>query len=197
MPSRPPTLPDHLDVDLAGLSAAVEPWVASLAVRDQRVQPLPDARNIRFYQTTGLLDRPARYDGRVARYGVRHLLQLVAIRALQAQGLTLAQIQQACAGISDAELRELIASAIDAAPTARTPGARRSSSAARQASRSDPLREGGTPLVTIELTAGVTVTIDTRVHPHAASTIDTLQRALASARHLTVAPTPARRGAMP
>jgi len=43
-----------------------------------RVREVPDKRTIRYYTTLGLLDRPAEYRGRVAYYGRRHVLQLVA-----------------------------------------------------------------------------------------------------------------------
>ncbi len=49
------------------------------------------ARNIRFYIARGLL-APPRGAGRAAAYGPEHLQRLKAIRELQAQGLTLAEI---------------------------------------------------------------------------------------------------------
>src|SRR3954452_105990 len=58
-----------------------------------RVRDVPDQRVIRWYTSTGLVDRPAGGRGRGARYGVRQLRQLVAIKRLQAQGLPLAEIQ--------------------------------------------------------------------------------------------------------
>lgn len=70
-----------------------------------RVTEVPDPRLIRWYATIGLLDRPTIGPGRVARYGRRHLLQLVAVKRLQAQGLSLAQIQHRLAGATDAQLR--------------------------------------------------------------------------------------------
>ena len=72
-----------------------------------RVRDLPDRRAIRWYTTTGLVDRPLAMRGRSALYGNRHLLQLVAVKRRQAQGRTLAQIQVELAGASDAELTEL------------------------------------------------------------------------------------------
>src|SRR4051795_208637 len=72
-----------------------------------RVRDLPDRRAIRWYTTTGLVDRPLAMRGRAALYGNRHLLQLVAVKRRQAQGRTLAQIQLELAGASDAELTEL------------------------------------------------------------------------------------------
>jgi DNA-binding transcriptional MerR regulator len=69
-----------------------------------RVRHLPDQRAIRWYTTIGLVDRPAATRGRTAMYGPRHLLQLVAIKRLQAQGLSLVAIQAELAGATDAQL---------------------------------------------------------------------------------------------
>jgi DNA-binding transcriptional MerR regulator len=79
------------------------------AAPDARVSAAPDARTVRYYTTLGLLDRP-RIDGRQARYGERHLLQLLAIKALQAFDLPLAEIQRRLYGRGDAELKALIES---------------------------------------------------------------------------------------
>jgi DNA-binding transcriptional MerR regulator len=72
-----------------------------------RVRDLPDRRAIRWYTTTGLVDRPLAMRGRSALYGNRHLLQLVAVKRRQAQGRTLAEIQAELAGATDAELNDL------------------------------------------------------------------------------------------
>src|SRR5260370_33668264 len=80
-----------------------------------RVREVPDRRTIRYYTTLGLLDRPAEMRGRTALYGRRRLLQLVAIKRLQAQGLSLAGVQERVVGLSDAALRRL-AAVEDAAP---------------------------------------------------------------------------------
>ena len=74
-----------------------------------RVRSLPDLRTIRYYTTLGLLDPPAEMRGRKAFYGRRHLVQLVAIKRLQSRGLSLAQVQQALAGMDDRALAELAA----------------------------------------------------------------------------------------
>src|SRR5271165_1203766 len=75
--------------------------------RNGRVRDIPDLRTIRYYTTAGLLDRPAEMRGRTALYGQRHLLQLVAIKQLQARGLSLSQVQERLAGATDAMLRRL------------------------------------------------------------------------------------------
>jgi DNA-binding transcriptional MerR regulator len=72
-----------------------------------RVRDVPDRRTIRYYTTLGILDRPAGWRGRTALYGLRHLLQLVAIKRLQTHGLSLAEIQGRLLGLSDPALQEL------------------------------------------------------------------------------------------
>jgi len=69
----------------------------------------PDARAVRWYASIGLVDRPVGGRGRGARYGVRHLRQLVAVRRLQADGWSLADIQGRLAGADDDTLSELAA----------------------------------------------------------------------------------------
>src|SRR3954449_2818666 len=63
-----------------------------------RVRDVPDRRAIRWYATRGLVDRPIATRGRVALYGPRHLLQLVALKRRQAEGRTLAEIQPELTG---------------------------------------------------------------------------------------------------
>ncbi|MEZ6185188.1 MAG: MerR family transcriptional regulator [Planctomycetota bacterium] len=72
-----------------------------------RVRAVPDRRTIRYYTTLGLLDRPAELRGRTALYARRHLLQLVAIKRLQAEGLSLSEVQTRLAGLDDAALERL------------------------------------------------------------------------------------------
>jgi DNA-binding transcriptional MerR regulator len=72
-----------------------------------RVTERPDARMIRWYATKGIVDRPSGTRGRSALYGPRHLLQVVAVKRLQARGHSLADIQARLAGATDADLRRL------------------------------------------------------------------------------------------
>jgi DNA-binding transcriptional MerR regulator len=88
-----------------------------------RVRAVPDRRTIRWYTTIGLLDRPAEMRGRTALYGRRHLLQIVAIKRLQATGIPLAEIQARLAGATNgmlARLAELPDAPVAAAPRGRT-----------------------------------------------------------------------------
>jgi DNA-binding transcriptional MerR regulator len=74
-------------------------------------------RNIRYYQSLGLVDRPLSADGRG--FAEKHRLQLIAIRLLQAKGLPLARIQSLVSGRNEEELREVESrgvSELEAAP---------------------------------------------------------------------------------
>ncbi len=65
---------------------------------------MPNERLVRWYVTVGLVDPPMSRRGRVARYGRRHLLQLVAVKRRQAEGRSLAEIQAELAGATDEAL---------------------------------------------------------------------------------------------
>ena len=73
-----------------------------------RVRELPDRRVVRWYTTTGLVDRPA-MQGRTAQYSTRHLQQIVAVKRRQAEGRSLAEIQAELAGATDETLRRVAA----------------------------------------------------------------------------------------
>ena len=164
----PKGIDPNLDASLESLVALAAPVLAGLRVDDQRVQTTPDARTVRFYQTAGLLDRPVRYDGRVARYGRRHLLQLVAIRILQSEGLSLAQIQTRLAGATNTELE-----AIAAGPTVATTH--------EPAVPYSYTTSSDTPLVQIsaaEVAPGVIITIDPRLQPQSARLIEHVRLAV-------------------
>src|SRR6185312_14573584 len=72
-----------------------------------RVREVPDVRTIRWYTSIGLLDRPAAMRGRTALYGRPHLAQLVAIKRLQAAGLTVAAVQERLLGADAAVIEEI------------------------------------------------------------------------------------------
>lgn len=72
-----------------------------------QVRAVPDLRTIRYYTTLGLLDRPVEMRGRTALYGWRHLYQLVAVKRLQAEGLSLGEIQTRLSGLDDRALARI------------------------------------------------------------------------------------------
>lgn len=134
--------------DLPGLVAAARRLLERAGARpeDERVNALPDERTVRYYQTGGLVDRPLRYEGRTALYGFRHLLQVVAVKLLQAQGHSLAQVQRALAGTTTAALEEAVRTSLGAPAPASPIGG-------------PALR----PLVAAEIAPGVTVLVDPAV----------------------------------
>jgi DNA-binding transcriptional MerR regulator len=92
--------------ELVGRVGAVLATVTYPGSPNGRVRDLPDRRAVRWYTTTGLVDRPV-MQGRNAIYQTRHLLQIVAVKQLQAQGLSLAEIQAKLAGATDETLRRI------------------------------------------------------------------------------------------
>jgi DNA-binding transcriptional MerR regulator len=83
---------------------AAEVLAASPQQANGRVRDVPNERLIRWYATVGLLDPPLSRRGRVARYGKRHLFQLVAVKRRQAEGRSLAEIQEELAGATNEAL---------------------------------------------------------------------------------------------
>lgn len=73
-----------------------------------KVTDLPDARTVRYYVSLGLVDQPSGRRGTFALYGRRHLLQLSAVKKLQAEYLPIKKIEAMLAGASDAELEGLL-----------------------------------------------------------------------------------------
>lgn len=71
-------------------------------------------RSIRYYRTLGLVDAPGG-----GGYGEKHLLQVIALRLLQAQGMPLRRIRELLYGRSLAELREIRRRGLDEARSAR------------------------------------------------------------------------------
>jgi DNA-binding transcriptional MerR regulator len=90
--------------ELADASAAALDALGIVA-RNGQVRDRPDARTIRYYSALGLVDRPTEMTGRTARYGDRHLLQVLAVKALQARGATLADVQRTLADTADHRAR--------------------------------------------------------------------------------------------
>lgn len=107
MTTTPPDIPE-----LMTLKELVA-WAATLLAEqdlDQasgRVSETPSTRTIRYYAKHALLDRPADWRGRAALYSMKHLLQIVAIKRMQSNGLTLEQIHDRMLGLDEDDLRQL------------------------------------------------------------------------------------------
>ncbi|HEY4024387.1 MAG TPA: MerR family transcriptional regulator [Pseudonocardiaceae bacterium] len=130
-----------------------------------RVREVPDRRTIRWYTTIGLLDRPAAMRGRTALYGRRHLLQLVAVKRLQADGRTIAEVQTALLGADDTTLDDL--ARVPELPPARF-----------WATRPAPPKPARTALVpSVRLADGVTLVLDGTVRPLEAADLTAITEA--------------------
>lgn len=103
MPNRPVWTQEELVQRVAAaLAGPAYPGAPNGRVRD-----VPDRRTVRWYTTIGLVDRPAGMRGRTALYGPRHLLQIVAVKRLQARGRSIAEIQAELVGATDSTLRRV------------------------------------------------------------------------------------------
>jgi succinyl-CoA:acetate CoA-transferase len=91
-------------VELAGR------WTPAVAAGQSRhkVTEVPTERTLRYYVTMGLIDRPLGYEGTRARYGFRHLLQVLSIKALQARYFPLRKVRSMITGRPDAELEGVL-----------------------------------------------------------------------------------------
>jgi DNA-binding transcriptional MerR regulator len=89
---------------LEELSRRINAWCAEheIAPASGQAGEVVSERNVRYYRTLGLIDAP---EG--GEYGEKHLLQLTAVRLLQAQGLPLRRIRELVYGRSLPELREI------------------------------------------------------------------------------------------
>jgi len=96
----------HAPWNARGLAAHVTALVDAAGMRptNASARAAPSARSIRFYVANGLLDRPEG-TGTAATYNYRHLLQLLAIKIRQREGITLDEIKS--------EMRELTGDALE------------------------------------------------------------------------------------
>lgn len=101
--------------DLAGLAGAILE-TSGVVPLSGAAQARPTVRTIRFYMTRGLVDKPEGR-GTAAVYGYRHLLQVLAIKLRQMEGMTLdAIVQEARALTGDAVERRVAATIGPALP---------------------------------------------------------------------------------
>ena len=100
-------LTDRPDFDLDRLVVVANELLPDLlpATSDARVTVEVDPRLVRYYTTQGVLESPLRV-GREARYTVDHLLQLLALRRLLADGVVSTSIGRE---IVEKEREELLA----------------------------------------------------------------------------------------
>ena len=87
--------------------------------RRYHVSIYPDERTIRYYILKGLVDKSSGYQGAAATFGVHHLLQVVAIKKLQAEYLSLYKVKEIILGLSTNKLRNMLLQGREEFPPAR------------------------------------------------------------------------------
>jgi hypothetical protein len=196
------TIAELADASAAALDAL------GIAAPNGQVRDRPDVRTIRYYSTLGLIDPPLEMTGRTALYGSRHLMQVLAVKAAQARGASLADVQRTLVGAAEEELRRAIGPGLPGplavtttapaggegqrpashvfwrvppAPPTATPRAAGPVAAARR----PPAGDGATrpqPLVAVTLGSGVTLLIEGAAANAALDSLDT------AALHAAAAP---------
>ena len=94
-------------LDLDALVVLVNELLPRFLPPESGDKALVSVRLARYFQTHGLLDEPFKI-GREARYGARHLLQLLAVRRLMAQGYSTNSLSDLLKNASDDALQRLI-----------------------------------------------------------------------------------------
>lgn len=168
------------ELSLGGLTAAAREILSRAAAPDdRRVARFPDERTIRYYQSLGLVGRPLRYDGREAVFAYEHLVRVAAIKLLQNQGFSLAQIQSALWGASTEALEAAVLEAI--APRKEALALRKDARIA--AAPAAVMRSRGPrSVVQAEVAPGVQVTIDPVLVPDPERVLRAIGAALAPRR---------------
>jgi DNA-binding transcriptional MerR regulator len=74
----------------------------------ERVSETLSERNLRYYISQGLVDRPSGKEGTSALYSYRHLLQLLALKRLQASYLPVRKVREIIPNSTNEELEGII-----------------------------------------------------------------------------------------
>lgn len=85
-----------------------------------RVSAWPDLRSFRMYRTQKLIDDPNTKIGVAGDYGRKHVLQLVAIKAMQAQRLPLREIRTRLAEMDEPALEKWLSGSTVPLPRTKT-----------------------------------------------------------------------------
>ena len=85
-----------------------------------RVSALPDLRSFRMYRSQKLIDDPNTKIGVAGDYGRKHVLQLVAIKAMQAQRLPLREIRTRLADMDESALEKWLSDSTATLPRTKT-----------------------------------------------------------------------------
>src|SRR5215212_459588 len=90
--------------------AAARILAESGAARQGRgtVTELPDERTVRYYLAEGLIPTADEKQGTASVFGFRHLLQLLVVKKLQAEGLPIRAIRELVTGKTERQLERLL-----------------------------------------------------------------------------------------
>src|SRR5918912_3326958 len=110
MKSRLDELRQQKFVGVAELAAVAARVLAERGPLQERgtVSELPDERMVRYYLTEGLLAPAEEKQGTASVFGYLHLLQLLAVKHLQAEHLPIRKIRELVEGRSERELERLL-----------------------------------------------------------------------------------------
>jgi DNA-binding transcriptional MerR regulator len=72
------------------------------------VSEVPDERMVRYYSSEGLIASPEGKQGSAAVYGYAHLLQLLAVKKLQADHLSIKNIRELVEGKAERDLEQIL-----------------------------------------------------------------------------------------
>lgn len=187
---------DGLTLDELAVLASEVLEARAVIVRDGRASDRVDPRTVRFYQTLGIVPKPA-YIGRRAMYGREHLVRVVVAKQLQAEGHSLAQIH---AGLAMHATDDLVAALMstDGATAARavpggamplsTPSTPSSPAHTPSPARSSPSAPAAAALRPFQLAPGVTVLIDPTIVSDPKQLADALAKALVATDATTTKP---------
>ncbi len=98
---------EHSPLDLDAFIQLVNELLPRYLSPETADKAVVSVRLARYFQTNGLLDEPFKA-GREARYGARHVLQLLAVRRLMASGYSTGSLSNLLRGASDDALQRLI-----------------------------------------------------------------------------------------
>ncbi len=102
--------PEQRYVGVPEFAAAAAAILNELGLIQERgtVTDVPDERTVRYYLSEGLIQTPEEKQGTASVFTYLHLLQLLAVKKLQAEHLPIRKIRELVAGRSERELERLI-----------------------------------------------------------------------------------------
>ncbi len=97
-------------ISVAELCTEVERLIPYFLTKQDRanVTDVPDERTVRYYMSMGLVDRASKYSKASGVFTYKHLLQVLVIKYLQAQNISLNEIKERVAGLGDEGVEDIL-----------------------------------------------------------------------------------------